>query len=229
MIWQTLVLVVAGHLAAAESWMIGGSPVLPEVGPGQPRAIALTFDDGPVPGASEVLLAALRDQGWQATFCLLGSRADEHPALVRRMVEEGHQIVNHSWSHANPTGMADADLLADVRRSSEALGRIAGQAVTIYRPPYLALRPEQAALLHRELGVTILTETWNSGDWKRPPPGAVRERMLSGIPNGSIVLAHESFPQSVAEMPGIIAALAAAGYRSVTVSQLVALASPGVK
>lgn len=205
---------------AGEAWLVGGPPLLPEATAGAPRTIALTFDDGPVPGASERLLDALRAHGWKATFCVLGSQVAQHPGLAKRMLDEGHELANHSWSHRKPTDLDEQALLDEVNRATAAIEGATGQRPVLYRPPYLALRPEQGALINRTCGLLVLTETWNSLDWQRPPPGAVRERMLSGIPNGSIVLAHESFPQSVAEMPGIIAELAARGYRSVTVSQL---------
>jgi peptidoglycan/xylan/chitin deacetylase (PgdA/CDA1 family) len=170
--------------------------------------------------ASEALLDALRTHGWKATFCVLGSQVAQHPKLAKRMLDEGHELANHSWSHRKPTELDEQALLDEVHRATTAIEAATGQRPALYRPPYLALRPDQGVLINRTCGLLVLTETWNSLDWQKPPPGAVRERMLSGIPNGSIVLAHESFPQSVAEMPGIIAELAARGYRSVTVSQL---------
>jgi peptidoglycan/xylan/chitin deacetylase (PgdA/CDA1 family) len=214
------VLLLAASAYAGEPWLVGGPPLLPEAASGAPRTISLTFDDGPVPGASEVLLDALRAHGWHATFCVLGSQVAKHPELARRMIDEGHELANHSWSHRKPTDLDDATLLDEVDKATAAIVAATGVKPGLYRPPYLALLPAQGSLINRTCGLLVLTETWNSLDWQRPPPGAVRERMLSGIPNGSIVLAHESFPQSVAEMPGIIAELAARGYRSVTVSAL---------
>lgn len=201
-------------------------PALPATAEGI-RTIALTFDDGPVPEATPVLLDALAQHGWKATFCLLGSRAEANPDLVRRMVSDGHELANHSWSHAKFTDLSEADLDAELSRTQDIISSLTGSAPRWMRPPYLATSPAiEQRIAAQQLGV--LMETWNSWDWKRLPAGAVTERMLSGIPSGAVVLAHESFPQSVAEMPAIIAQLHAQGYRSVTVSRLVELlpASP---
>src|SRR4028119_809239 len=68
---------------------------------GEPRLIALTFDDGPIAGATEDILNALKVHGWSATFCVLGQQVEHHAGLLCRMVAEGHEVAAHGWSHAN--------------------------------------------------------------------------------------------------------------------------------
>ncbi|MCA9076401.1 MAG: polysaccharide deacetylase family protein [Planctomycetaceae bacterium] len=97
--------------------------------------IALTFDDGPHPEWTPVVLDALAKAGWKGTFFVIGERAAEHPELVKRIVEEGHAIGNHSYTHSEPSRTAARQFADETRRTSELIDRLTGTHSSLIRPP----------------------------------------------------------------------------------------------
>jgi peptidoglycan/xylan/chitin deacetylase (PgdA/CDA1 family) len=101
-------------------------------------AVALTFDDGPDPKNTMDLLDLLKEQGVKATFCVVGSRARDHPEVIRRMVAEGHTLCNHSWQHLqNLSGRDDSYLMWDLQSTTDAIHAAAPNArIEYFRAPY---------------------------------------------------------------------------------------------
>ena len=98
-------------------------------------AVSLTFDDGPHPEYTPQALERLRRYGWKGTFFLVGERAAAHPDLVRRIIEDGHEVGNHSYTHSEPAETSVGKLLDEVRATRRLLEEIAGKPVTLMRPP----------------------------------------------------------------------------------------------
>ena len=99
------------------------------------RCIALTFDDGPSPQTTARLLDGLRERGAHATFFLIGEQIAGNEGLVRRMKDEGHQVGNHSFTHAR-LDAADETALGEIRKTDEALRAILGEGDYWLRPPW---------------------------------------------------------------------------------------------
>ncbi|MBQ9346052.1 MAG: polysaccharide deacetylase family protein, partial [Oscillibacter sp.] len=91
-----------------------------------PKAVALTFDDGPHPGTTNRLLDGLRDRGARAAFFLVGEEAASNQDLVRRMGEEGHQVGNHTWSHRRLEAMERDEIAQEIGKTEALLGSILG-------------------------------------------------------------------------------------------------------
>lgn len=155
----------AGGYAYAAMWP--GSKIFGEtlIAPRGTAELALTFDDGPNPVWTPRLLSVLADHGVKATFFLMGSRAKQEPALVRRIAAEGHLIGNHSWSHPNLALAGTRQIHEELVRTNDTLEQITGKAVRYFRPPFGARRPVVLRIAH-SLGLT--TALWNviAGDWK---------------------------------------------------------------
>ena len=132
--------------------------------PPRPNEIALTFDDGPNPECTPRLLDILSGYQIKAAFFLVGKFAEAHPALVRRMMTEGHAIGNHSWSHPNLTRIPPAEVRRELLATSQLLEQITGAAVPIFRPPYGACNAK-VFIQARSLGMIPIFWNAMTADW----------------------------------------------------------------
>ncbi|GAT67482.1 polysaccharide deacetylase family protein [Planomonospora sp. ID91781] len=202
-------------------WPAARFPVPPaarKVDCARTRCVALTFDDGPGEYTGPLLdtLAAHRAR---ATFFVIGRTvADGDGADLRRMVAEGHELGNHSWSHADLTGLPEDGIEEELRRTQEAVRRVTGVRMAFMRPPYGATDRRVASTSRREGLAQIL---WNVDtlDWLERD-GAALLRRAGGAEPGSIVLMHDIHRVTVETVPALLEDLAARGYTFVTLSEL---------
>ncbi|MDO8963995.1 MAG: polysaccharide deacetylase family protein [Coriobacteriia bacterium] len=190
------------------------------------KVVALTFDDGPTPAYAREVLEILRSRGIRATFFVTGREASEAPADLTAIVEAGHQVGNHSWSHRRLVFLP-ADTVAEEFDRTDALIRAAG-----YRGPILVRTPNGKRLLTTPLYLAASGRTnvfWDSEPDSDPGVDAagIRRIVLSDVRPGSIVLMHvmyDSRAPSREALPLVIDALIARGYRFVTLDELQASA-----
>ncbi len=183
------------------------------------RQIALTFDDGPSPLATPLLLAILRRYGVHATFFVIGERARAYPYLVAEMVARGHEVGNHSYHHPNMATVDGKTAAQEIAATVAVIQEAAGRPPRWFRPPggdYSAWVADTA----RQDGMGLAMWTANSGDWALPPAKIVVERVLARAESGAIILLHNATLNTVRALPQIIAELRRRGYDLVTVSQL---------
>ena len=189
------------------------------------RCLALTFDDGPGPYTAE-LLDLLRAEDARATFFLVGRSAAAHPALVRRMVDDGHAVGNHTWSHPRLPDVSPAAVGTELDRTTALLADL-GVPTSLVRPPYGATDAAVTSVMAGRGYAQVLWDV-DSRDWWDRDAATVTERVLAGAHRGAIVLLHDIHPTTVQAVPGIVDALQAAGYTLVTVPQLLGPdAAPG--
>ena len=184
------------------------------------KCVALTFDDGPAK-ETEVLLRILAQRGVRATFFVVGRMVEENPEILRRELQEGHEIGNHSWSHASLASLSPDGVRAELGRTQEAIKAHTGYVSTLMRPPYGATN-ERVAAVARELGLAEIMWAVDPLDWQDRDAAKVRRRVLEQTGAGDIVLLHDIHLSSIEAVPEILAGLAEHGYRFVTVSQLLA-------
>ncbi|WP_051366823.1 polysaccharide deacetylase family protein [Hamadaea tsunoensis] len=170
--------------------------------------VALTFDDGPDPDWTPQVLDLLARYHVKATFCLIGVNVVQFPALVRRIVAEGHTICNHSWIHDIALGTRTPEWIqADLRRTSDAIHAAAPDAkISYYRQPGGAWTPGIVAIATR-LGMTPLHWQVDPRDWMKPGTGSILSTILGDTHPGSIVLMHDgggNRSQSVAALRTIL-------------------------
>lgn len=182
--------------------------------------IALTFDDGPHPTHTPKLLNILRQHNVKATFYVTGQNASRYPALLRRMVQEGHEIGNHTYTHPNLTKLSDAEIRSQLNKTVAAISSAANVKPRTFRPPYAAMTSRQRAWVKAEYGYPIIFWDVDPQDWKDRNSSIVSSRLLSGTRNGSILLLHDIHATSIAAVPRTINGLLGKGFKFVTVSQL---------
>ena len=184
---------------------------------------ALTFDDGPGQYTAS-LLDLLAQRGIVATFFVLGQNAERRPALITRMLAEGHEVANHSYSHADMRRLKPETQLLEMKKTLDLL-RSFGAEVRYFRPPYGRYSPETAAKAET-LGMTLMLWSLDSQDWKRQVSRLENLRSVSPVLQQSfsgmrgVFLFHDTHKRTVDEMAGILDALIAGGCeRFVTVSE----------
>ena len=187
-----------------------------------PRAVALTFDDGPWPGHTERVLHVLRRFHVRATFFMVGAQVEGYPELVRRVERQGHEIGNHTMHHPESPPFADMIDRRVAAEMSEANELLADERVhpTLFRPPggsYDADVVEQARLQ----GMRTVLWSVDPQDWRasRTRKAIVRS-VLKHVQAGSIVLLHDGggdAEHTIAALPDIIRGIRKRGFRFVTV------------
>ena len=189
--------------------------------------VALTFDDGPAPGYTEEILAILREEGVSATFFVTGQAVEENMSEAGRIVAEGHELGNHSYSHVRMIARSPSFVQDEVERTDELI-RAAGYSGDIhFRPPY----GKRLIVLPYYLSRTDRTTTLFDVEPESYPEIAadaekIAGHVLDGVSPGSIILLHvmnEHREESLRAVPGIIAGLRGRGYEFVTISELLAL------
>src|SRR5437879_6310196 len=188
--------------------------------------IAMTFDDGPSAVLTPKLLDLLAAHHIKATFFVIGENVAEHPEIVARAAREGHEIANHSWSHPNFGKMSQESVRSQVQRTDDAIRNATGKRPTLLRPPYGSITEREKRWIHDEFGYDIILWDVDPLDWKRPGPAVVRNRILKETRPGSIVLSHDIHPGTIEAMPSTLDALEAKGFKFVTVSELIGMATP---
>jgi peptidoglycan/xylan/chitin deacetylase (PgdA/CDA1 family) len=141
---------------------------------GDNKSVVLTFDDGPAPvSALESILDTLNEHEIKAEFYVLGSEVRLYPDAARKIVQQGHDIQNHSWSHPNLTQESERDVRRELEQTQDIIKSETGATPTKIRPPYGAggflghLDPELVEIT-RELSLTIVTWDIDTEDWKAP-------------------------------------------------------------
>lgn len=159
----------------------------------RPRAVALTFDDGPWPRTTMKILDILIRHKAKASFFVVGYLAERYPMLVRREVSSGMTVANHSWSHpADPAfrDLASSRTSTEMSRPNELIERY-GPPVRLFRPPGGSWDDDVRQTAAR-LGMRLVLWDVDTLDWKRSTtPKQITKRVLSNVRPGSIVLMHD--------------------------------------
>jgi peptidoglycan-N-acetylglucosamine deacetylase len=188
--------------------------------------IAMTFDDGPSAALTPKLLDILAAHHIKVTFFVLGEMVAEHPEILARAAREGHEIASHSWSHPNFAKMSQENIRSQLQRTDDQIKSATGKRPTLFRPPYGSITEREKRWIHDEFGYDIILWDVDPLDWKRPGPAVVRSRILKETRPGSIVLSHDIHPGTIEAMPSTFDELEAKGFKFVTVSELLGMATP---
>lgn len=201
--------------------------------------LALTFDDGPDPGLTPLVLEALGRAGVVATFLVVGSRVEAQPDLVRDMVKAGHEVGSHTLTHPDLSRASGAATVHELIGAATIIEATAGVPVRWFRPPWGHLTGA-AVRAAAELGQDILL--WStSAHGLGPSREALAEGLVTRVAPGDIIALHDGVcrgrslpflsrstePQrrrhlEIAALPHILDRAQAAGFRFVTASQLMA-------
>lgn len=185
---------------------------------------ALTFDDGPGPYTAR-LLDILRDRNIKATFFLQGVNVALRPQIVRRIAAEGHEIGNHTYTHASLRHMPIEQQREEVRRTSAAIQELGG-TVRFLRTPYGRYDKNTLAVAAEE-GLAVIMWSVDSRDWQRG--GGSTQLAVPGLAKGKtrgVFLFHDTHSYTVDRMPATIERLQATGCRFVTMSEFLSPSGP---
>jgi peptidoglycan/xylan/chitin deacetylase (PgdA/CDA1 family) len=200
-----LIGVLAYGLAAPQATLLG--PALVKLS-GR-REIALTFDDGPSPYTAKVL-DVLRERGVPATFFLCGSNTQAYPDIARRILADGHDIGNHTFSHPYLYLTPDARIAAEIDRAQDAIFQVTGVRPTLFRPPF-GVRWFSLRRLLAERGLTMVMWTIREGDGGRDA-ATIARKTLASLGPGAIILLHDGYetrPAAAVDRAAMVEALPA--------------------
>lgn len=184
------------------------------------KTVALTFDDGPHGTLTPQILDVLARYNAKCTFFVLGSNVQRYPGIVSRMVSEGHEVANHSWSHANLATASYDTVSSQISRTNEAIMSACGRKPRLMRPPYGACNAALTSRMKSEYGLTTVLWSVDTNDWRKPGTSAIVSRAVNGARPGSIILVHDIHTATANAIEGIVKGLTERGYEFVTVSTL---------
>jgi peptidoglycan/xylan/chitin deacetylase (PgdA/CDA1 family) len=193
-----------------------------------PKLIALTFDDGPYPVDTPILLDVLRRARVPATFFLIGRDAAQYPGLVRAIAAAGHEIANHTETHPDLAALDAPAVTAELTAGAATLRRYANDPaiVTEFRPPHGRFRRSTLEAA-QHAGYDTILWTDDPGDWRNVSRTVLAAHIARYATSPEILLLHNGRPETVALLPGLIQRFRQAGYSFVTVEDLVRRLGPG--
>lgn len=194
-------------------------------GCGTERAVSLTFDDAPDEKNTPLILDILRHHGVKASFSLVGVYVEELPHIAKRIFEEGHLIMNHTWKHFALESLNEEELEREVGQAEGKIFSVIGKKPALLRPPYGAVDERVVKWLERK-GYTTILWSLNTFDWLETKKDSIIENVEKGVRPGEIILLHsyENKEPTVEALPEIIAMLKARGYRFLDVAEMLGVA-----
>ena len=183
---------------------------------GEPKYVALTFDDGPRADTTGRLLEGLAARGAAATFFIIGEQVHGNEYLLCRMAADGHQIGNHTYSHTRLTNVDTEHMVEEINKSEVVLREVVGNRAFWLRPPYGQMDAKRAG----QVKTPMIYWSVDPQDWKLLDTAKVVEAVVGKVQSGDIVLLHDFYATSVDAALQIVDRLQAEGFIFVTVEEL---------
>ncbi len=183
------------------------------------KRVALTFDDGPHPALTPIILDLLDQYGAKATFLLVGKQAETYPELVRLIVARGHEVGSHSYSHRNMAELSQLEVERELVMTRQIIRRACGRFVTLFRPPGGQYSESVRSAVQSTGFVTLF---WNANicDYPTAAPENICQALVERIGQKSIVLLHNGYDATPEVLPCLLPELKRRGYQMGTVSDL---------
>jgi len=201
----------------AAAWGTAQHAALPTLAP---KEVVLTFDDGPRPESTPLVLKALAEQCVQASFFMIGEPLRQHAALARQVRDAGHTVAMHSDRHEHPPQLPPAAQTADLDAMVASYRDVFGTEPAAYRFPFLEETPTLLAAL-KERGLTVMSIDAGAEDWlPDQTPQMLADKLLGQLAKsgGGIILLHDAQDQTAKALPFLLQALKSNGYRVVHVN-----------
>ena len=190
--------------------------------PNDRMEIALTFDDGPHPRLTPIILDILEEYGIKATFFMVGENVGYYPAAARAVAEAGHEIGNHTFSHRKFDRMGEEELLREIASCESAIAGFSESPVRLIRPPEGQMSDTMGRVIG-SLDYRVILWDVDTRDWAHTPPETITRHILDTVKPGDIILMHDfiGYDSPTPEaLRRVIPALLERGYRFVTVGEL---------
>lgn len=184
------------------------------------KYIALTFDDGPEEGSTEQILDTLQQYEADATFFMLGEKAQENPGLAKRVADEGHEVANHSITHPDLANLDQNQVRNEMQDSQNQIEEATGTKPNLFRPPY-GSRSDSVDTVANETDQQLVFWDIDTMDWKNQDPQEMGKIIEEQVHPGSVILMHDIHQTSADAVPEILATLKSQGYEFVKVSDVI--------
>jgi polysaccharide deacetylase family sporulation protein PdaB len=183
------------------------------------KVCSLSFDAAWGNEQTDNLLATLKEYKVKATFFLVGDWVKKYPDSVKKIAKNGHDIGNHSNTHAHLTQMSESAIADDVKSCNEKIKKLTGKSPTLFRPPY---GDYNNSVVSTVMGLDMYCIQWNidSLDWKDPSVDQIVQNCVNKLCPGSIILLHNGATNTPEALPKIIEAIKAEGYEIVPISKI---------
>ena len=182
----------------------------------EPKKIALTFDDGPHPVYTKILLDGLAERGAKASFFVTGENAEKYPELILRMQKEGHLIGNQTYSHIQLTSNNREAFRQELISTNEVLKEITGAETIFVRPPYGSWDKG----FEQELNMFPVLWNIDPLDWCSHNAECIAAKVVENAGDGDIILMHDYYDTSVTAALEVVDALQKRGFQFVTVEEI---------
>lgn len=189
-------------------------PVLPPL-PAGSKYVALTFDDGPGNNSTQRILKVLQQYNVKATWFVLGSKATQNPDMLRQIANAGHEVNNHSYSHANLINLSLEGALGEINSTQSTVESIIGKKPNYLRPPYGSYNESIASAC----GLGIAMWSVDSLDWKLRNGEAAYNQVISTMTSNPVILFHDIYETSADAVDMLVPKLVSEGYTFITYSQ----------
>ncbi len=184
------------------------------------KMLSISFDAAWGNEDTQQLIDILGKYQIKATFFVVGEWVDKYPESVKALADAGHEVMNHSNSHAHMASLSEEEIVADVEACNDKIEGVTGVRPTLIRPPY-GEYDDHVITAIRSIGMEPIQWDVDSLDWKDLSAGEITKRVTSKVRNGSIVLFHNAALHTPEALPGIIETLLKQGYTFVPISQLI--------
>lgn len=201
----------------------------------KPGKVSLTFDDGPSAEWTPKVLDILKQKNVKATFFIVGENGETNPRLLQRVLADGHEIGNHTFTHPNIAQASGEGARLELNATQRLVQALTGRSIRLFRPPFFGdaepTTPEEirAVKIAQSLGYATVGLRVDPDDWAGPSADTIVKRIMDRMNDtnpetrGQVILLHDAGgdrSQTVAALPRIIDGLRAKGFEFVPVSQL---------
>lgn len=200
------------------------------IDPSRPM-IALTFDDGPKTSVTSRILDSLKANGGRATFFMVGSNVNANAGVIKRMVEEGSEVANHTHDHKYISKISTEAIISQLGTTNQKIQAICGVSPVLMRPPGGYVDAKSLSVVGN-MGMSAIMWSIDTRDWQHRDAQRTIDTVLSQVKDGDIILMHDIYSTTADAAVVLIPELTARGYQLVTVSELAAYrggAAPGHK
>jgi peptidoglycan/xylan/chitin deacetylase (PgdA/CDA1 family) len=185
------------------------------------KKIALTFDDGPHPEFTLRVLEILERHNAKATFFCIGKNVQNYPEIIKKIIENGHTIGNHSFSHSDFIDFnGKKTWLKEIEKTDSEIQQITGFKPKLFRPPFGVTTPHLADALRKSGHISV---GWNirTYDTILKSPEKIVQKVLKNVKPGSIVLLHDCHENIIPILENLLPGLARKNFSFVTVNELI--------
>ena len=178
--------------------------------------IALTFDDGPMDGKTNIILDELEKYGAHATFFVVGNQAEQCPDILKRQIELGCEIGNHTYSHASLSTLTTSQIENQINKTDNIVEQATGIKPSLVRPPYGSKNQN----VKNAVKVPLILWNVDTLDWKTKNTNSTINKVLNEAADGQIILMHDIHSPTVEAIKTIVPRLIEKGFYLATVSEM---------